>query len=80
MIINSVFFRAGGFAGAALTMVPVAGHVVGAMVHSDMRAAYKALRRIYDLVSEIYNVIVLRDHICFAAVKYIEESTTTGRS
>lgn len=80
MIINSVFFRAGGFAGAAMTMVPIAGHVAGSMVHSDMRAAYKALRRIYDLVNEIYNVIVLRDHICLAVVKYIEESTFTGRS
>jgi hypothetical protein len=80
IIINSVFFRVGGLVVGGLTMLPIAGSIVGSTVHSDMRAAYKALRRIYDLVDQIYNVIVLRDHICLSVVKYIEESTRTGRS
>lgn len=52
----------------------------GAGIHSDMRAAYKTVKKIIQLTHEIYNVVVLRDHICLAAVKYIEESTKTGRS
>jgi hypothetical protein len=90
ILINSMFFRAGGLAvglsgGLAATATNSVFISPGTMMlagaaHSDMRAAYKALRRMYDLVNEIYSVLILRDHICLAAVKYIEESTKTGRS